>query len=132
VDGIVGEITLERHRDVALRVGGALRRLAQQPLERAGVAEPLVGPDHGQGQDLLVAPERRGGVVPRSVVQHQDLVVARQLPHDPADLPEQDADGARFVVDRDADVDQRGCLQETNRRGSRGALRVQKAVRAAA
>jgi hypothetical protein len=57
-----------------------------------------------QRQDLEVGPQHLGRIVGRSVVEHQQLVVAAEARHHLADLPEEHADGGGLVVDGNADI----------------------------
>ena len=106
VFGALGEVTLQHHRAVPLRVRRHVGDLPQQALHGAGIAQRLFGAEDRERQGPAIAAQHLRRSVGGGVIEDQDLVIPAELAQDPAHLPEEHADGGGLVARGDADVDQ--------------------------
>jgi hypothetical protein len=101
----VHEVGVEGDGAIALGPVGPLQREAQQLLQTLGVSLAARMRDDRHRQHAAVGGQDLACPVGRPVVAREDVVFPREggehLPH----LPEHEPRGARFVVNRDADVD---------------------------
>ena len=108
---LVGEVALQSN--IASRRGyrvcvddGPAERV-----QRARVADVTVAAQDAQRQHVAVRLQRLGGGVGAAVVEYEDLVLAREVLEDFANTPEQHADGRRFVVRGNADIQHVVCSE---------------------
>ena len=84
---VLGEIPLEGHDRIPLRVRGPLYRGAEELLESAGIPQPLVRTEHSEGEASTIPLQDLWRPIGRGVVQNQELVVPPELPQDIPDFP---------------------------------------------
>jgi hypothetical protein len=104
---LVGEVGLHDDHRVASRIAGTTRHLATERVQCARVPDMLLRSQDRERKDFGVRLQRLGGCVAAAVIEDEDLVLARILLKDFANPPEQKPDSGRFVVCRNADVQQR-------------------------
>jgi hypothetical protein len=100
----VGEIGMHEDCRVPLGTVGALYRLPQNLLNAFGVSQATLVPSDGKWKDASVALENFSGRIAGSVVQYQQVVLAREPGKDLADFPEEKPDSRGFIVARYTDV----------------------------
>jgi hypothetical protein len=100
----VGEIGMHEDCRVPLGTVGALYRLPQNLLNAFGVSQATLVPSDGKWKDASVALENFCGRIAGSVVQYQQVVLAREPGKDLTDFPEEKPDSRGFIVARYTDV----------------------------
>jgi len=101
----VREVRVHQQGAVTLGAVGPLQRDPQQLLNGGRVAQALPVADHREREDLGIGGEGLRGSVGRSVIGHQELILAAELGENLPDLPQQQPDRVGLVVAWNADVD---------------------------
>ena len=101
---LIGEIGLHDQHCVATRVSRLGHDRTAQRVQCPSIADVALATQDAEGKNVAIWLERFARRIGAAVVEHDNLVLAREVPQDFANTPEQDADGRRFVVRRNADV----------------------------
>jgi len=102
--GLIGEIGLEGDHRVAARIACSRRHRAGQRIQRGVVPFVLAPVENGQREDVGVRLQRLLRRVGAAVIVDQNLILAGVFLKHLSNTPQEHANGLRFVVCGDTDV----------------------------